>query len=195
MKRLLIIALALVVAVTAYVFVAPKTATTQLAILAGSENAALEPLVMDWAAANNVDVTVTYQGSVDISRALGAGKDAPFDAVWPAHSLWIALGDTQKTVAHATSILRSPVVLALRQSIADDLGWKGRDDITIQMIEEAARNKSFRLSMTSATQSNSGASAYLGFLYALSGNPDMLTMANLAVAGRPIIGVIRLAEG
>ncbi|OZA07339.1 MAG: hypothetical protein B7Y02_14130, partial [Rhodobacterales bacterium 17-64-5] len=36
-----------------------------------------------------------------------------------------------------------------------------------------------RLEMTSATQSNSGASAYFGFLYALAGNPDVLTMDNL----------------
>ena len=33
--------------------------------------------------------------------------------------------------------------------------------------------------MTSATQSNSGASAYIGFLYALLGNPEMITMEDL----------------
>lgn len=199
MKRLGIIAALAIVAVIAFLLV-PKTPTTQLTILAGSENAALEPIVMDWARANNVAVTITYEGSVDISRALGAGKDAPFDAVWPAHSLWIALGDTKKSVAHATSILRSPVVLALRTSIAAKLGWVGRQDITIQMIEEAARNKAFRLSMTSATQSNSGASAYLGFLYALSGNPDMLTMntledPKLQTDMRALLGLVDRSSG
>lgn len=33
--------------------------------------------------------------------------------------------------------------------------------------------------MTSATQSNSGASAYIGFLYALLGNPDVITEEDL----------------
>ena len=33
--------------------------------------------------------------------------------------------------------------------------------------------------MTSATQSNSGASAYLGFLHAFAGQPDWLTRAHL----------------
>lgn len=33
--------------------------------------------------------------------------------------------------------------------------------------------------MTSATQSNSGASAYIGFLYAFSGKTDVLTMTDL----------------
>jgi len=67
-----------------------------LAIVAGSENKTLEPLMQDWASRNNVALTVTYLGSVDIARALEQGKDGPYDAVWPANSLWIALGDTKK---------------------------------------------------------------------------------------------------
>ena len=35
--------------------------------------------------------------------------------------------------------------------------------------------------MTSATQSNSGASAYIGFLYALLGNPDTMTKESLQI--------------
>ena len=93
--------------------------------------------------------------------------------------LWIELGDTGKSVAHATSILRSPVVLGLRKSIADRLGWIGRKDLTIQDIRDAAARDEFRLAMTSATQSNSGASAYLGFLYAFAGDPDILTLPML----------------
>ncbi|MCB1218982.1 substrate-binding domain-containing protein, partial [bacterium] len=52
-------------------------------------------------------------------------------------------------------------------------------DITVQAIQNAARDGAFRLAMTSATQSNSGASAYFGFLYALAGNPDVLTLDGL----------------
>src|SRR5262245_66696516 len=33
--------------------------------------------------------------------------------------------------------------------------------------------------MTSATQSNSGASAYLGYLHAFAGSPEVLTLAHL----------------
>ncbi|MHA3915422.1 substrate-binding domain-containing protein [Halovulum sp. GXIMD14793] len=150
-----------------------------LSIVSGSENKGLEPIVTDWARANNIDVTMTYRGSVDISRELSRGKEGAFDAVWPAHSLWIELGDSDKVVKHRESILRSPIVLGLRKSIAQRLGWIGREDITIQDIAAAARDGEFRLSMTSATQSNSGASAYIGFLYALAGNPDILTQDNL----------------
>ena len=180
MKRLLAILAVAIAIVAGFLLLGPKPPAVTLNIVSGSENQALEPLVQEWAAANNVTVTVTYQGSVDISRGLASGKASEFDAVWPAHSLWIELGDTQKVVTNATSILRSPVVLGLRKSIAARLGWVGRKDVTIQMIEAAAKAKAFRLSMTSATQSNSGASAYLGFLYALAGNPDILTMDTLA---------------
>jgi len=181
MRRLISIGIALaVVAALAFVALRQSGPPVSLRIVAGSENEALEPLVQDWARANAVTVEMTYLGSVDISRTLGSGRDSAFDAVWPAHSLWIELGDTKKVVAHATSILRSPVVLGLKTSLATKLGWVGRADVTVQMIEAAARSGAFRLAMTSATQSNSGASAYIGFLYALAGNPDVLTMADLA---------------
>ena len=155
-------------------------AVTPLAIVSGSENRALEPLILDWAAQNNVAPTITYLGSVDISREIAKGAEAAYDAVWPAHSLWLQLGDTQKVIKHPQSILRSPVVLGLRKPIAESLGWAGRDDVTIQMIEQAAAAGKFRLAMTSATQSNSGASAYFGFLYAMAGSPDVLTLDILA---------------
>jgi Ca-activated chloride channel family protein len=182
MKRIVLIVAALAVAAVAVLFgvglMAP--APVALSVVAGSENKTLEPLMMSWAAQNNTALTVTYLGSVDISRELEKGAASGYDAVWPAHSLWIALGDSQKVTKHSESILRSPVVLGLRKSIAEKLGWVGRQDITVQMIAEAASANQFRLAMTSATQSNSGAAAYIGFLYAMAGNPDLLTMDNLA---------------
>lgn len=173
MKRLVLVLAAFAIAAAVYLALRPPAIS--LSILSGSENQALEPLIQDWARDEGVMVSVTYLGSVDISRELQSGQSSAYDAVWPAHSLWIELGDTEKTVAHATSILRSPVVLGVRKSIAQRLGWVGRKDLTIQDIRDAAASNAFQLSMTSATQSNSGASAYLGFLYAFAGNPDMLT--------------------
>lgn len=182
MRRIAIGLAALAIAAVALFigFGAVPTPPVPLAIVAGSENKTLEPLMTEWAARNNVALSVTYQGSVDISRELEKGAKGAYDAVWPANSLWIALGDGQKVVKHSESILRSPVVFALKASIARRLGWVGRQDITVQMITEAAQGNQFRLAMTSATQSNSGASAYIGFLYALAGSPDVLTMDNLA---------------
>lgn len=151
-----------------------------LRIAASSENRALEPLIKDWARDNRADVQVAYLGSVDISHELSKGTETEFDAVWPANSLWIALGDTQEIVTHDAAVLHSPVVLGLRKSIAEELGWIGRDDVTIQDIHAAAKTGQFRLSMASATQSAFGAAAYFGFLHAFSGSTDVLTMDKLA---------------
>lgn len=178
-RKIAFLVAALIALVVASAFLAPQSPTTTLRIVAGSENEPLEPLIREFARKEGIGVEISYLGSVDISRGLAAGKAAEFDAVWPAHSLWIELGDTQKVVAHSQSILRSPVVLGVKKPIAARLGWVGRDDVTIAEIEAAAERGDFRLAMTSATQSNSGASAYLGFLYALAGNPDMLTMKEL----------------
>lgn len=181
MKRTLKFLAIALVAVIGLAFVVPSLfgPSVTLRIVSGSENRSLEPIIQEWASEMGADVEVTYLGSVDIARALAEGTDTAYDAVWPAQSLWIELGDTDRVVKHRASIMRSPVVLGLKQSIAQDLGWIDRTDLTVQDIQAAARDGKFRLSMTSATQSNSGASAYIGFLYALAGNPDVLTHEHL----------------
>ena len=50
-------------------------AKESFAIISGSENQALEPIVIDWGRKNGVEVTMTYSGSVDISHELGAGTE------------------------------------------------------------------------------------------------------------------------
>lgn len=170
-----VIGLAVVVLTLAafWLFYTPAPSVT-LALLSGSENKSLEPLIADWGARNGVDVQITYKGSVDISHEIARGKQGGYDAVWPANSMWIMLGDQARVVKDAQSILRSPIVLGLKKPIAEKLGWVG-PEVTVAEIAAAADAGAFRLAMTSATQSNSGAQAYLGFLYALAGNPDILT--------------------
>src|SRR5947209_14624292 len=85
------------------------TASGELAILSGSENASLEPLLKRFGERNGIAVRLDYLGSVDIMLQLENGAPQ-YDAVWPANSLWVDLGDRQKVVKHAESIMRSPVV-------------------------------------------------------------------------------------
>ena len=67
---------------------------------------------------------MTYMGSLDIMRLLGE-EDIPYDAVWPASSLWLTVGDTEHRIKHADP---SPfaVVFGIRKSLAEELGlWGG----------------------------------------------------------------------
>jgi len=152
--------------------------TQTLRILAGSENATLEPLLQGYARRSNLTLELTYKGSVDIMLELERGVATPYDAVWPANSLWIALGDKQGVVKAQESIWRSPVVFGVKKSVAERLGWVGRD-VTVSDVLAASESGKLRFMMSSATQSNSGASAYLGFLYAFAGGPEVLTAENL----------------
>ncbi len=111
-------------------------------------------------------------------RLLGE-EEIPYDAVWPASSLWLNVGDTEHRIKHAESISITPVVFGIRQSLAEELGFVGRE-VSVQDLLEVIRSGKLRFCMTSATQSNSGASAYIGFLYALLGNPEMITSEDLA---------------
>ncbi len=149
-----------------------------LSIVSGSENKSLQPLIQAWADKHDVNIEISYQGSVDIYRLLQAGDNSQFDAVWPANHLWIELSDTHQLVKHEKSIMRSPIALGLKKSIAKQLGWTNQT-VSVQAILAALNQSKFRLSMTSATQSNSGASAYFSFLYAMADYPDTLTKAHL----------------
>lgn len=149
----------------------------KLRILSGSENEALEPIISQFERKNNVDVEMVYKGSVDIMLELENGSSG-YDAVWPANSLWISMGDKHHKVKHIESIMTSPVVFGIRESLAESLGFVG-SKVSVKDILAAINNKELNFMMTSASQSNSGASAYIGFLYALLGNPETITVDDL----------------
>ncbi|PON19833.1 VWA domain-containing protein [Candidatus Entotheonella serta] len=81
-------------------------------------------------------------------------------------------------VKHSKSIMRSPVVFAVKKPVAVKLGWIDRE-VRVRDILDAAETGDVRFAMTSATQSNTGASAYLGYLHAFANNPDVVTKSHL----------------
>ncbi len=148
-----------------------------LRIVSGSENAELEPILEKFAQQENVKIEMTYQGSLDIMRLLEEDT-IDYDAVWPASSIWLTMGDTAHRVQHTESISVTPVVFGIRKSLAEELGFVGRE-VSVSDLLAAIQSGKLRFCMTSATQSNSGASAYIGFLYALLGNPEVITAEDL----------------
>ena len=105
------------------------------------------------------------------------GED--YDAVWPASSMWISMGDTQRITRNVQSTSTTPVVFGIAKSKAIELGWADESGTTTSPttaeILEAVQEGRLTFAMTSATQSNSGASAYLAFLTALSEADGPLT--------------------
>jgi Ca-activated chloride channel family protein len=142
-------------------------------IVAGSEEKIFEPIVLKYCADENVKCQIDYAGSLDIGLMLSASAPPGVDAVWPASSVWIDIYDTQRRVKDVKSIASSPVILGVRMSKAKELGWIGKP-VHMDDILAAVKAGRFSFLMTSATQSNSGASAYLAMLAAAFGTPDGL---------------------
>jgi Ca-activated chloride channel homolog len=150
----------------------------QFDIVAGSENDILEPMVQEFCASRSATCTVRYKGSLDIALSLKAGSDPSTDAVWPAASIWIDMFDTARRVKSVKSIAQMPVILGVRRSKAQELGWIGAK-VTSKDILAAVEAGKLKFLMTSATQSNSGAAAYLSMLAAGIGKPDLIEAGDL----------------
>src|SRR5262249_14986703 len=91
-------------------------------IVSGSENQLLEPILQRFAKDQRSGLNVSYEGSVDMMLQLQAGR-VDFDAIWPANSMWVAMGDTQHQVSGLKSVMRSPVIWGVKRSVAQSLGW------------------------------------------------------------------------
>lgn len=184
MKRAAVILLLLLILLSALALTGCTTenetmrAQNEFVILSGSENESLEPILAEFGSANHLNIRMVYKGSVDIMNLLGTDEIKQYDAVWPANSIWINMGDTNHVIKNAVSIMNSPIAFGIRKPLAESLGFTD-GDVTVADILKAIREKKFTFMMTSATQSNSGACAYIGFLHAMLGAKDSITLEDL----------------
>lgn len=162
----------------------------KFSIVSGSENAVLEPIVSEFCDQHGAVCTFTYEGSLDVGLALKKPEGLSQDAVWPASSVWVDLFDSGRKVRSLTSIAQMPVILGVRKSKAAELGWIGRD-VHMKDILAAVKDGKLKFLMTSATQSNSGASAYLAMLSAALGGKEVIEPGDLDDPGvRETVGAL-----
>ena len=72
-------------------------ANVTLNIASGSENKEVAAAIQKAVDSSNVAVVLHYMGSLDVMNVLKAGGESDgtaYDAVWPASSIWISMGDT-----------------------------------------------------------------------------------------------------
>ena len=150
---------------------------TKFYILSASENKELEPVLRQYGDENGIDFQIDYMGSVDIMLLLQQ-NNISYDAVWPSNSIWISVGDKNHIVKYQKSISTSPIVFGVKKSLAQSLGFIGKR-VYIEDISNAINAQKMKFLMSSASQSNSGALAYMGFLNAFLGNPEVITSEDL----------------
>lgn len=144
-------------------------------LLMSNENKDLEMTVKNYFKKNKIDVEIDYAGTLDIIDKLN-NKES-YDAAWISNSIWIyLLNDSIASNAKSTSI--NPIVFGIKKSLAEKLGFTDSEVYTKDILEKI-ESKELNFMMGSATRTNIGASAYLGFLTTLAGNPEVLTTEHL----------------
>ncbi|GAA3110923.1 substrate-binding domain-containing protein [Pseudonocardia yunnanensis] len=177
----------------------PSGQAVTLRVLAGSELADLGPVLDEAAAATGVRVELDPIGTLDGAEAVASGAAAAdHDAIWFSSNRYLALQpEAAARLGTATDIMSSPVVLGLRRSVAERLGWVGRP-VTWAEIAAAAGARQFTYGMTDPSASNSGFSAVVAVATALVGAGSALTAsqaASTAPALRDFFAAQTLAAG
>ena len=142
-------------------------------ILASYDYKNIENYLVKYGKKNDIDIKFTYMGDIDIVDELNVNSKA-YDAVWISNSMWLYLLDNLYLHSETKSLGISPVVFGIKKSKAEELGLINKD-VTNSDIVELIRQEKISYVMNSVTQTNTGATAYLGFLTSLAGNPEVLT--------------------
>ncbi len=142
-------------------------------ILSSYENKSVASSVTKYAKDEGINVTFKYMGDLDIVDALNKNS-IDYDAVWISNSMWLYMLDNQYLYSDSKSISISPVVFGIKKSKAKYLGLVDKN-VTNTDIVNLIKDKKIKYVMNSVTQTNTGATAYLGFLSSLAGNPEVLS--------------------
>ena len=153
-----------------------ETTENSLKIISSSENQDLENIIKTYARENDIEIEIEYAGTLEIMEKLNSGEE--YDAVWCSNSIWLYMLDDSVEISESKSTSINPVIFAIKESKARELGFIDRDIYTKDIVE-AIKNGSLKFSMSNPTQTNSGATAYLGLLSTLAGNPEVLNTTHL----------------
>ena len=142
-------------------------------LLSSDENRFVDDSFKAYAKKNNIDLEITHMGDLEIIEELNANADE-YNGVWISNSLWLYMLDNTSIYSESSSISISPVVLGVRKSKAKELGLIDKK-VTNKDILELIKNKQIKYVMPNVLSTNTGATAYLGFLNTLAGSPEVLT--------------------
>ncbi|GAA0939400.1 VWA domain-containing protein [Nonomuraea longicatena] len=142
----------------------------QITILAAPELMDLRPVLSDFTRAEGIRVELREADGAPLSTQLGTRP--PVDAVWLPTGLEHN-GDGNRQLGAGRTITFSPVLLALKVSVAERLGWIG-SRVTWKQIASAARGHRFTFGMSAPDQTFTGRAAVLAVASGLTGVIDSI---------------------
>ena len=146
-------------------------------ILSSFENSSMEDEIKNYAKKEKIDVEFTYMGDIDIVDELNADP-SKYDAVWISNSMWLYMLNNSYLYSELKSVSVSPVIFGVKKSKAQALGLIGKDVTNSDMVK-LIQDKKMSYVMSSVTRTNTGATAYFGFVQSLAGNPEVLSVDHL----------------
>ena len=152
-------------------------------IISSTSNKFFDEELKAFAHDNKIEVSIDYYGDIEIVDILNSmsknSEEKQYDAVWISNSIWLYMLDNSYLVTDSKSIAINPVVMAVTKSKARELGFSD-SEVTNQNILQVIKDKKLDYVMPSVTKTDTGASAYLGFLNSLAGSPEVLTIDMLS---------------
>ena len=145
-------------------------------LLMSNENSDIEPLITDYFKKKKIKFSIDYAGTLDIMEKINNEED--YDAIWASNSIWLYMLNNTSIVTNSKSTSINPIVFGIKKSLAEKLGFTSGNVYTKDILDKI-KSKDLNFIMSSATRTNTGASAYLGFLSTLAGNPEVLTSEHL----------------
>ena len=146
-------------------------------LISSTENKDIENELKKFAKNEGINLEIDYAGTIDIMQKLNKGEE--YDAVWASNSIWLYMLDSTKVkTSNSKSTSINPVVFGITKQKAEELGFVNKDIYTKDIVD-AIKNRKLKFSMSNPTQTNTGATAYLGLLTTLAGNPEVLRENNL----------------
>ncbi len=146
-------------------------------LISSTENKDIENELKKFAKNEGINLEIDYAGTIDIMQKLNKGEE--YDAVWASNSIWLYMLDSTKVkTSNSKSTSINPVVFGITKQKAEELGFVNKDIYTKDIVD-AIKNGKLKFSMSNPTQTNTGATAYLGLITTLAGNPEVLRENNL----------------
>ena len=140
-------------------------------LISSSENEGIDEFLTKYAKSQNIDLEIEYAEDKDIVDMLNSGEK--YDAVWVSDSIWLNMLEDTVHIVDAKSTSINPIVLAIKEDIAENLGFT-KNDIYSKDIVEKIKDGSLNICMAAPTQTNTGISTYLYFISIISGTPGVL---------------------
>jgi len=165
-----------------------------LSIVMGSEqHLVFDQIVRPWCDKNGLTCTPKELGSVDQANLLSedCSNPPPYDVFWFASTVFEQIGNERcSKLVDSKPMFSSPVVFAGWRHVMDRLGFAPGSNTSIQQILDVVETGKAKVWMTNPTQSNSGATAFFGFLNYFAGNPPGKALTQEQLDSEPVSSAI-----